>query len=276
MAGRRGRGSAPGRGGTAGSGQGEPRARTGGRTAAQGGRAALGPRLGWRAGEGERAGRDGADTSEGSRAGQDGVGTPRPGRTTAGASRAGRARAMAAARGPGPGKKERRGGRGRGGREVHRGGEDDVEGAIPVGDEVEEEGERAARGRRETCARVRGEREVVWGGGGADGWAPQGGGGGSNRPRGGGQAAPGGAWLGRAPAQEGERGKPWLGRVPGCAAPGRGERGRKGKRFSPSPNLFSKCMISPIHSTTKINAWSSMVQQPKDLTLGFYLHEMSS
>jgi hypothetical protein len=39
---------------------------------------------------------------------------------------------------------------------------------------------------------------------------------------------------------------------------------------------LSKCMISQIHPTNKIDAWSGMVQQPKDLTLGFYFHKMSS
>jgi hypothetical protein len=35
-------------------------------------------------------------------------------------------------------------------------------------------------------------------------------------------------------------------------------------------------MLSQIHSTNKIDAWTGMVQQPKDLTLGFYLHEIPS
>jgi hypothetical protein len=34
--------------------------------------------------------------------------------------------------------------------------------------------------------------------------------------------------------------------------------------------------VSQIHSTNKIDAWSGMVQQPRDLTLGFYLHRISS
>jgi hypothetical protein len=36
-----------------------------------------------------------------------------------------------------------------------------------------------------------------------------------------------------------------------AARQGRGKRGGRGKGFSFFPNLFSKCMISPIHSTTK-------------------------
>jgi hypothetical protein len=35
-------------------------------------------------------------------------------------------------------------------------------------------------------------------------------------------------------------------------------------------------MLSHIHSTNKINAWTGMVQQTKDLILGFYLHEVLS
>jgi hypothetical protein len=54
------------------------------------------------------------------------------------------------------------------------GGEAGVEGAVPVGDKVVEEEETSCMGKKETCARSRGEREIeaVWGGGGADGWAP--------------------------------------------------------------------------------------------------------
>jgi hypothetical protein len=42
----------------------------------------------------------------------------------------------------------------------------------------------------------------------------------------------------------------------------------KGKGFSHF-NLFSKSMFSQIQSTNKRYAWTSIVQQPKDLTLGF-------
>jgi hypothetical protein len=56
----------------------------------------------------------------------------------------------------------------------------------------------------------------------------------------------------------------------------RGEKEKgKGKGFSHF-NLFSKSMFSQIQSTSKIDAWTGMVQQPKDLTLGFYLHEVLS
>jgi hypothetical protein len=75
------------------------------------------------------------------------------------------------------------------------------------------------------------------------------------------------------------RGARQMGRQRGDAGP-RERRGGGGKRrekgFFSHFNLFSKCTISQIHPTNKINAWSGMVQQPKDLTLGFYLHKMSS
>jgi hypothetical protein len=33
-------------------------------------------------------------------------------------------------------------------------------------------------------------------------------------------------------------------------------------------------MISPIHPTNKIDAWSGMMQQPKDLTLGLLTQDV--
>jgi hypothetical protein len=50
-----------------------------------------------------------------------------------------------------------------------------------------------------------------------------------------------------------------------AAAESRPKKGGREREKFPFFILFSKCMISPIHSTTKINAWSGMVQQPKDL-----------
>jgi hypothetical protein len=89
------------------------------------------------------------------------------------------------------------------------------------------------------------EREAVWGGGGADGWAPPEGGcgGGSNRPRAArGRDAGGGGGLGRMVGW----GRPRRGGLVGpCASPRRrggkprlgrareGGEGRKGKRFFP-------------------------------------------
>jgi hypothetical protein len=64
------------------------------------------------------------------------------------------------------------------------------------------------------------------------------------------------------------------GAAAGWAARRRGEKGRE--KCFPLFNLFSKCMISQIHPTNKIDAWSGMVQQPKDLTLWFFLHKMPS
>jgi hypothetical protein len=83
---------------------------------------------------------------------------------------------MAAARGPRPGEKGRGGGEGEEGERLTMEGEAGVEGAVPVGDEVEEEGETSCTGKKETCARGRGgrERKAVWRGGGADEWAPPG------------------------------------------------------------------------------------------------------
>jgi hypothetical protein len=71
----------------------------------------------------------------------------------------------------------------------------------------------------------------------------------------------------------------WATRGGGGAAVGWVARSGGGKRREKGGfpfNLFSKCMISQIHPTNKIDAWSGMVQQPKDLTLGFYFHKMSS
>jgi hypothetical protein len=41
-------------------------------------------------------------------------------------------------------------------------------------------------------------------------------------------------------------------------------------------NLFSNACFHKLTQRTKIDAWTDMVQQPKYLTLGFYLHEISS
>jgi hypothetical protein len=80
-----------------------------------------------------------------------------------------------------------------------------------------------------------------------------------------------GGELGReAPA--GPQGGSWAAR----RGEGEGGKEKRNKRFLFLFNLFSKCMISQIHPTNKINAWSGMVQQPKDLTLGFCLHKMPS
>jgi hypothetical protein len=87
-----------------------------------------------------------------------------------------------------------------------------------------------------------------------------------------------GGWLGWAtePAQEGERGGASAGPR---AWPGRKERGRgrerREKGFFPFSNLFAKCMISQFHST-KINAWTGMVQQTKENISRVYLHKVSS
>jgi hypothetical protein len=51
------------------------------------------------------------------------------------------------------------------------------------------------------------------------------------------------------------------------AAPG-GSRPKGGEGISHF-NLFSKSMFSQIQSINKIDAWTGMVQQPKDLILGF-------
>jgi hypothetical protein len=45
--------------------------------------------------------------------------------------------------------------------------------------------------------------------------------------------------------------------------------------FFPFSNLFAKCMISQFHST-KINAWTGMVQQTKENISRVYLHKVSS
>jgi hypothetical protein len=66
---------------------------------------------------------------------------------------------MATVRGPRPGEKGRGGGEGEEGERLTAGGEAGVEGLVPVGDEVEEEGEASCTGEKETCARGRGERE---------------------------------------------------------------------------------------------------------------------
>jgi hypothetical protein len=61
-----------------------------------------------------------------------------------------------------------------------------------------------------------------------------------------------------------------MGRQRGKTGPrerGKKEKG-KGKGFSHF-NLISKSMFSQIQSINKIYAWTDMVQQPKDLTLGF-------
>jgi hypothetical protein len=73
--------------------------------------------------------------------------------------------------------------------------------------------------------------------------------------------------LGRAPRGRLRKEGGWATRGEGEAAAGprawlgRKERGidEKGKRVFPFSNLFSKCMISQIHSTNKIDAWSGMV-----------------
>jgi hypothetical protein len=99
---------------------------------------------------------------------------PRQAGDEAGAPRRGRRGRAAPGR---PHREGRRGGaRGIGGRGLTTRGEAGVEGAVPVGDKVVEEEETSCMGKKETCARSRGEREIeaVWGGGGADGWAPPG------------------------------------------------------------------------------------------------------
>jgi hypothetical protein len=138
----------------------------------------------------------------------------------------------------------------------------------------EREGERAS-GVEEVS------REVVFGVG-TDRWAPPGAAAAGQLPSAHTHGGSGvGHWGGWAACHEvglGRRG--WATRGQGEAAAGphawldRKERGReeKGKMVFPFSNLFSKCMISQIHSTNKIDAWSGMVQQP----LGFYLHKMSS
>jgi hypothetical protein len=76
------------------------------------------------------------------------------------------------------GRREEEGARERRERGSPRGGEDGVEGAITVGDEVEEEEERATRGRKNVRAEGgRGEREGGSFGGGLTGGPHQGGGG---------------------------------------------------------------------------------------------------
>jgi hypothetical protein len=102
----------------------------------------------------------------------------------------------------------------------------------------------------------------------AGGWAVLGEKGGwAAAARGGGAAAGWAAEPGWATHLVGPRA--WLGRKES----GRGEKGKK-KRFLFPFNLFSKCMISQIHPTNKIDAWSSMVQQPKDLTLGLLTQDV--
>jgi hypothetical protein len=105
------------------------------------------------------------------RRGRRGRATPWPGH------RAGRAR-QGRDKGAETGGREEEGARERRERGSPQGGEAGVEGAVPVSDEVEEEGETSCMGKKETCARGRGERErnreAVWGGGGADGRAPPG------------------------------------------------------------------------------------------------------
>jgi hypothetical protein len=108
------------------------------------------------------------------------------------------------------------------------GGEDGVEGAIPVGDKVEEEGERAARGMKNVRAEGgRGERERGSFGGGLTGGPHQGGGVTAHalRPGDAGRGGGAGAAGPCASPRRREGGKPRLGRAR------EGRRGEKGKRF---------------------------------------------
>jgi hypothetical protein len=131
------------------------------------------------------------------------------------------------------GRREEEGARERRERGSPRGGEDGVEGAITVGDEVEEEEERATRGRKNVRAeRGRGEREGGSFGGGLTGGPHQGGGGVTARALCAGDAGRGGgagvarprtsrpkargAAAARQPKAE-RGGKPRLGRAPGWA-----------------------------------------------------------
>jgi hypothetical protein len=110
--------------------------------------------------------------------------------------------------------------------------------------------------------RARGERERgVWGEEGRlTGGAHRGeGGGGSNRRAHGAHGGRGEAGPAVGPPSQ-------LGRAPGRATRGGG--------FSFS-NLFAKCMISQFHST-KINAWTGMVQQTEENISRVYLHKVSS
>jgi hypothetical protein len=105
------------------------------------------------------------------------------------------------------------------------------------------------RGKGDEGERARGEREIIWGRGGDDGWGPLGGVAlaANCRVRG-----AGGSWAAKADwatrggdgwatelAQEGEWGLPRLGRAPDRAARGGGGKGRERKGF-PFFNLFSR------------------------------------
>jgi hypothetical protein len=136
------------------------------------------------------------------------------------------------------GRREEEGARERRERGSPRGGEDGVEGAITVGDEVEEEEERATRGRKNVRAeRGRGEREGGSFGGGLTGGPHPGGGGVTARAlragdtgRGGGAGAAG-PRAGRPKAGWAARGGAWLGRAPGWAE---GEESWRGRAREPA------------------------------------------
>jgi hypothetical protein len=71
----------------------------------------------------------------------------------------------------------------------------------------------------------------------------------------------------RGPREKGGRAR-WAAR--GGNTPKReGRKRREKEKVFSNFNLFSKSMFSQIQSTNKIDAWTGMVQQPKDLTLGF-------
>jgi hypothetical protein len=102
------------------------------------------------------------------------------------------------------------------------------------------------------------------------------------RARGGGSAGPRhDAELGREPARRprrrgGARGPRekggrarWASRGETPAQGREGGKRREKERGFSHFNLFSKSMFSQIQSPNKIYAWTDMVQQPKDLTLGF-------